>query len=1121
MLGVSFILLLMAKDLNFAHGYLFEFRKWGALQFCVSDEAVAFEKNNLDNYKEFTKVDVKDLNGADIPLAKYDCNLVLERGCEFWNTSQFNKADWSDRFPLVTDFRWNDLPVHLTQKRFEPKFTIPKGQNFAKHFSILAHDSAHFLFTDDPTFAKGLNIVIDGWGVDHISALRYCTKIPPEITVNSYPTCDSTTAFTSNNKVLSQGEKWAHATLKIEQHGSNRNDELTITDKVIYAHLVPNSQMKRNSDYYVSFRTNTRGLFKIHTYNVLHSSTKQSSMELLLSEDSSDSLCMDVIFLIRSVEIETNTLSLEIFDEMRRIQFKKVIKTDRTDEWITERISSRGHTLKRGWAVKLTAHIIEIVIGAVKLCKEGLMVIRPRQAMTNCSSLVNENIDPTEEKNQLMQLLSELSGCGMFENNCAGVRACGQSGCSCLAGFHGDGCFREIQTAVPQLKSARTNEIILDMSKSLTGTRNIGRVLIQIKKDSDQQWRDESELHISEETVNYYMIENLRAKTLYNIRFVLFENEPQQDQNFLPGKSLDCMTECRDIVKDDSYLVVQGTKRNTFSISLNVSSAAKEELCRPMRLTVLYNDVEKVLDEPLDEIDFQKSVNNCKCGEHKIELKMTDLLTLYSNYTCQCQLEEEKHLRLGLTSVIPILGILTTLAIWFYLRKLKKYHPINEIPSVHFIKHSNKLSTDRPTLSLLEDPDVIIGDKPKYCNSKEVERYLLSTFAGVNFLKDQFEKFPLGQTQSWHCGFKPENKSKNRYKNLAAYDSSRVKLELLPGDENSDYINANYVDAYERPKAYIAGQGPTAETIDDFWRMVWQEKVSLIVMLTNLVEGGKKKCEKYWPDVNQEKRHGLISVRTVNEEMTADFVTRALLVSRYDTNRLVQQLHYTSWPGNEVPLYAQSMAMFVEKMFEHKDKNHPILVHSSAGVKRTGTVILIDACLRMVRSHGRIDVVNIFARMRSQRANLIDNLTQYEFAHLVLLEIIANPTFEISCEEFSDEYKKLKANNRKNLKDNFSKLKEICERDFQRVETPVKNETDKCRNPDFISSSNAIVRLSPYENVVTTSFINAVTVDGYQEAKQFIATQVPMKNTVEDFWRMIDQNNVKEIVVLNEPHVSE
>ncbi|XP_065346397.1 receptor-type tyrosine-protein phosphatase T-like [Cloeon dipterum] len=502
---------------------------------------------------------------------------------------------------------------------------------------------------------------------------------------------------------------------------------------------------------------------------------------------------------------------------------------------------------------------------------------------------------------------------------------------------------------------------------------------------------------------------------------------------------------------------------------------------------------------------------------------MTDSLTLYSNYTCQCQLEKN-HLRLVLTSVITILGILTalaTLALCFYLRKLKKSHPIHEMPSVRFIKQSNKLSTDRPTLSLLEDSDVIIGDRPKDSKSTEVERYLLSAFAGVNFLKDQFEKFPLGQTQSWDCGFKPENKNKNRYAYLAAYDWSRVKLVLLPGDKNSDYINSNYVDGYERPKAYIAGQGPTADTLDDFWRMVWQEKVSLIVMVTNLVERGKKKCEKYWPDVNQEKRHGLISVRTINEEITADFITRALLVSRYDTNRLVQQLHYTSWPENEVPPYPQSMAMFVEKMFEHKDKNHPILVHSSAGVKRTGTVILIDACLRMVRSFGRIDVVNIFARMRSQRANLIDNLTQYEFAHLVLLEIIANPTFEISCEKFSEEYKKLKANNRKNLKENFSKLKEICERDFQRVETPVKNETAKCRIADFISSSNAIVRLFPYENVVTTSFINAVTVDGYQKAKQFIATQVPMKNTVEDFWRMIDQNNVKQIVVLNEPLISD
>ncbi|XP_065345291.1 receptor-type tyrosine-protein phosphatase kappa-like [Cloeon dipterum] len=545
-----------------------------------------------------------------------------------------------------------------------------------------------------------------------------------------------------------------------------------------------------------------------------------------------------------------------------------------------------------------------------------------------------------------------------------------------------------------------------------------------------------------------------------------------------------------------------------------------------MWLTVFYNDTVKVLDEPLDEIDFQKSVTNCKCGEHKIKLKMTESLTFYRNYTCancQSKLKQENQSNSVLTSVIitlVILAALATFAVWFYLRKWKKTRPINEQPSVHFSNNSDNRRNEIQALPPLEAQAVVIGDRPKDSNSTEIERYLLSAFAG-NFLKEQFEKFPRGQTQSWDCGSRPENKSKNRYANLAAYDSSRVKLELLAGDVHSDYINANYVDGNERPKAYIASQGPTANTLNDFWRMVWQENVSLIVMVTNLVEGGKKKCEKYWPDNNQEKRHGRICVRTINEEINADFVTRTLSVSRDNTNRLVQQLHYTSWPDHGVPLYPQSMALFVEKIIQRQDKNHPILVHCSAGVGRTGTVILIDACIRMVQSHGRMDITSIFTRMRSQRANLVDNLKQYEFAHLVLLEIFANPKFEISCDKFTEEYNNLKGNNKKDLKERFSKLKEICERDFQRVETPVKNETDKCRYPEFISSSSAIVRLFPYENVVTMSFINAVTVDGYQKAKQFIATQVPMKNTVEDFWRMIDQFKVKEIVVLNEPHISE
>ncbi|XP_065346473.1 receptor-type tyrosine-protein phosphatase T-like [Cloeon dipterum] len=400
-----------------------------------------------------------------------------------------------------------------------------------------------------------------------------------------------------------------------------------------------------------------------------------------------------------------------------------------------------------------------------------------------------------------------------------------------------------------------------------------------------------------------------------------------------------------------------------------------------------------------------------------------------------------------------------------------------------------------------------------YILNGQQEEYILSHLKP----ETDYNKFPRGQTQPWEVGTKPENTKKNRYNDLAAYDSSRVKLDLLPGDENSDYINANYVDGYERPKAYIACQGPMASTVDDFWRMVWQEKVSLIVMLTNLTEGEKVKCEKYWPDADQESKFGRLTVRNMREEINTDYVSRNLLVFRENAKKIVQQLHYTNWPNHGEPLYPQSIAIFMEKI-THRNELAPILVHCSAGVGRTGTVILIDACLKMVRSRGQLDVVSFFSQMRKQRANLVDTLEQFEFVHLVLLESILNPKFEINCENFSAEYKHLTSN--KKINENFDLLTEICNKDFQRAEKPAEIEAIKCRYPDYISTSSAIVSLFPYGDVTTMNFINAVFVDGYKRAKQFIVTQVPMKNTVWDFWRMIDQFNVKQIIFLNESHNS-
>ncbi|XP_065344142.1 receptor-type tyrosine-protein phosphatase alpha-like [Cloeon dipterum] len=691
----------------------------------------------------------------------------------------------------------------------------------------------------------------------------------------------------------------------------------------------------------------------------------------------------------------------------------------------------------------------------------------------------------------------------------------------CIKGYVYPECQRKIQTVTPKVKRVGYEMVTLDLLASLNGTVNISQILIEYEISShSQDWANERLEYLPNE-LKEYSISNLKSKTQYTIRFTLFEKDAMKHtQNFLPGNNLSFITECKPL--DASALTVQAVNSSTFSINMSVD--ANVDVCTPKYLTVVHNAIE-ILNETMVGANFVKFVHNCQCGEHRITVAFVDLSsTLHEMFLCSnCPTIDLLgiiwKLLTPIATVLAVLAVVIGLGVWFYTKKWKKNLPLNQL-TVQFsntseILRNEILPTPTAGANKLTDNNREI---PLNSISTDVERYLQKALT-FN-LKKEFEKFPLGQTQSWNCGSKSQNKRKNRYANLAAYDCSRVVLDLLPGDKYSDYINANYVDGFERPKAYIATQGPKLSTVNDFWRMIWQENISLIVMVTNLVVGDKKKCEKYWPDVNREESYGNVVVRSVNEEINANYVTRTFSISRDNAIRLVQQLHYTSWPDQGVPLYPQSMALFIGKINQHRNKN-PILIHCSGGVGKTGTVILIDACLQMFRSHNRIDVMSIFTKMRSQRVNLVNNLAQYEFVHLVLLEIIANPKFEIDCANFDEEYCQLMSYNREWLKQSFVKLEIICEKDFQRLESPAKNDPAKCRYPHFISSSNAIIRLLPYENVVTTSFINAVIVDGYNRAKQFIVTQVPMKNTVEDFWRMIDQFNVKQIVVLNEPHTSD
>ncbi|XP_034938749.1 LOW QUALITY PROTEIN: receptor-type tyrosine-protein phosphatase T-like [Chelonus insularis] len=380
----------------------------------------------------------------------------------------------------------------------------------------------------------------------------------------------------------------------------------------------------------------------------------------------------------------------------------------------------------------------------------------------------------------------------------------------------------------------------------------------------------------------------------------------------------------------------------------------------------------------------------------------------------------------------------------------------------------------------------------------------------------QYEILRRGQTKPWKYGIMPQNKSKNRYGNLIAYDETRVILEKLPDDPYSDYINANYIQGYNNEKAYIATQGPKPNTLIDFWRMIWQEEILVICMLANIIEGGKIKCEQYWPEIGKEIKYGKITVGNISHTVFADYSFRTFHVTFGQKSRKIRQLHFTAWPDHGVPLYTQSVVSYLKKLLATPTGNGPILVHCSAGVGRTGTIIVCDICLRRAAGEGVIDVFGETEMMRNQRANMVDNKQQYLLAHLALVEcLLALPT-SIPCND--------------NLPSNIQEFKNQLTLQQQRLEestwqdralqplavSPKLSEANLAKNrfPELAPLSSRIY-ISRYPTTEDDSnYITGVYVDSARKKNNYIASQLPLPNTVGDFWRMVVELKVELIVLL-------
>nr|XP_055061533.1 protein tyrosine phosphatase receptor type Db isoform X7 [Misgurnus anguillicaudatus] len=415
--------------------------------------------------------------------------------------------------------------------------------------------------------------------------------------------------------------------------------------------------------------------------------------------------------------------------------------------------------------------------------------------------------------------------------------------------------------------------------------------------------------------------------------------------------------------------------------------------------------------------------------------------------------------------------------------------------------------------SMTSHPPVSISELPGH-----IER--MKANDNLRF-SQEYESIDPGQQFSWEHSNLEINKPKNRYANVIAYDHTRVLLSNNDaGVPGSDYINANYIDGYRRQGAYIATQGPMPDTFSDFWRMVWEQHTSNIIMITKLEEKSRNKCDQYWPSRGTET-YGLMQVSLLDTAELATYCVRtfALFKSGCGEKREVRQFQFTAWPDQGVPEHPTPFLAFLRRVKACNPPDAgPIAVHCSAGVGRTGCFIVIDAMLERLKQEKTIDVYGHVTLMRSQRNYMVQTEEQYVFIYDALLEAVSCGSTEVPARNLYAYIQKL---SQTEPPEHISGM----EQEFKRLANA------KAHNSRFVSASlpcnkfkNRLVNIMPYETtrvplqpirgVEGSDYVNGSFIDGYRQQRAYIATQGPLAETVEDYWRMLWEHNSTIVVML-------
>ncbi|PVD24385.1 hypothetical protein C0Q70_14867 [Pomacea canaliculata] len=385
----------------------------------------------------------------------------------------------------------------------------------------------------------------------------------------------------------------------------------------------------------------------------------------------------------------------------------------------------------------------------------------------------------------------------------------------------------------------------------------------------------------------------------------------------------------------------------------------------------------------------------------------------------------------------------------------------------------------------------------------------------------KFKELPKGLTAGHEAAKLKINSKKNRYASILPYDDNRVVLQDgLTEGEATDYINASYISGFEHSKRYIASQGPRDTTVGDFWRMVWQEKITQIVMLTNTIERGQMKCLEYWPAQDKTVTHGPVTVTGVNVQRRANFLVRTFALRTHHSKvpREVEQYHYLAWPDHGVPTTSSLLNFWrFAKSRAPRQSPPPVLVHCAAGVGRTGTYIGLDIAFDQASATGSVDVFDVVMRMRQERCIMVQAADQFVFLHKAVLEAYTGRNTTIPSEGFEAVFRKEISAHKQDQKidKEFETVRQMNSLTPKPTQTTAERPENisKIRNSSALPGDKHLVLLKP-DVSGQSQFINAVFMSTYREHQGSIVTQLPLPDTLAEFWTLVEEQDVRTIVSL-------